>query len=241
MTVWAAIFLAAVIRFCPDREDVVRFTSKNSFASNPVPIRAAWLSFAFLTCSMFARAFQRVLWEAAFLVIVADGFRYGTVMSGYLTALPLFLLLCLPLVGKALLQRFGSVGYIMVMDSMQVAGICLMFHMGIPSPFRIVVFILGSAIFYFANWAQIVALSPFQAYFAVPDHPVLSMERIPAWSWGLSFVGYFFGPIVSRILLQACPNQDILPTALLTSCGVILLGQKVALDMLKPWIPDIKS
>jgi len=241
MTLWAGIFLLVAAYVVPYRADVVRFESKQSFSENPVPRRACWLSFSFLTCSMFARGFQRVLWEAAFLVIVADGFKYGTVASGYMTTIPLILLLIMPLVGKPLVQKYGTVGYIMIMDAMQIFGIVLMFHMGIPHPFRIVVFIFGSAIFYFANWAQIVAVAPFQAYFAVPDHPILALERIPAWTWGLSFIGYFFGPIVSRMLLQACPNQDILGTALLISAGGILFGQKIALDMLKPWLPDIKK
>jgi len=237
MTCVALLFGMAALVACPSRESVIKFSSDKSFASDPVPEAAAWLGITFLCISMFIRCFQRVFWEAAFLYIVAEIYGYGTVLSGYLCALPLLLLLFMPFVGKPLCKYFGTSGFILVNDCMQIVGMCLMFNWGAPSPFTMTVFIFGSALFYFANWSQIVPIAPFQARFALPYHSVLNMETIPAWSWGLSFIGYGAGPIVSRLLMQACPSQNTLACALLISCAGTLIGQAIALEALSPLIP----
>jgi len=75
----------------------------------------------------------------------------------------------------------------------------------------------------------------------VPGHWLLNLEGTTGYLWSFTYVGYFFGPVLSRTLMQACLSQR----ALAASLGALLLGlaagQELVLGMLLALKPGARE
>eukprot|EP00421_Protoceratium_reticulatum_P064781 CAMPEP_0168407114 /NCGR_PEP_ID=MMETSP0228-20121227/25997_1 /TAXON_ID=133427 /ORGANISM="Protoceratium reticulatum, Strain CCCM 535 (=CCMP 1889)" /LENGTH=386 /DNA_ID=CAMNT_0008420777 /DNA_START=18 /DNA_END=1174 /DNA_ORIENTATION=+ len=183
-------------------------------------VSAAWVHLLLQTVANAVRYSQRVACEAAALVLFTDAYGLSTVTAGFVVGLLPLGLIPLTFMTASLHEALGLMGIIRAMEAMQVVGLLLTLVRGSSDFLSLLIFVVGSGLFYSANWMQGMALSSTMMRFNVQNHWLLNLESTMGALWSFTYVGYFFGPIISRTLMQACLSQR----ALAASLGALLLG-----------------
>jgi len=179
-------------------------------------LQASWLYVVLYSVVMVARFILQVSWEAGILLVLEKEYGFSVKVEAFLIFIPV--LSSLPLVCCAgSLQKLGAAGAMRMISLVELAGILLMVRAGEPSPVSTSILLMGSSLFYGANWISCMPLATLGSRFALPGHPVLNAENVTSITWFLSFLGYLYGPVVSRSILSVCMHQNLL--AVLLFCG----------------------
>eukprot|EP00408_Alexandrium_pacificum_P021983 CAMPEP_0171185318 /NCGR_PEP_ID=MMETSP0790-20130122/16240_1 /TAXON_ID=2925 /ORGANISM="Alexandrium catenella, Strain OF101" /LENGTH=588 /DNA_ID=CAMNT_0011650337 /DNA_START=107 /DNA_END=1873 /DNA_ORIENTATION=- len=194
-------------------------------------VKRGWAYLGVLSVAYVCRMFQRVCWEAGVLVLLVQDYGLTTKQAGLVMALPV--MASLPLVlASDLLGSFGTVNATRILTLWELLGIVLMVRLVPASTQGLVLLLVGSAIFYGTNWMTIVPLAPLRARFALKGHWALNVETSSAISWAFAFLGQFYGPLVSRALLNVCLSQNLLASCFTVVWVSVFVATEVGLNTL---------
>eukprot|EP00413_Alexandrium_margalefii_P041574 CAMPEP_0204597648 /NCGR_PEP_ID=MMETSP0661-20131031/53913_1 /ASSEMBLY_ACC=CAM_ASM_000606 /TAXON_ID=109239 /ORGANISM="Alexandrium margalefi, Strain AMGDE01CS-322" /LENGTH=526 /DNA_ID=CAMNT_0051608345 /DNA_START=91 /DNA_END=1671 /DNA_ORIENTATION=+ len=194
--------------------------------------RKAWL-FLGLTCvQCICRAFQRVFWEAGILLLLVEEYGFSERTAGFIVTLPV--LASLPIIlSAAAIYRLGLHPSLRVLELLEILGVLLMLRVEGQSHSRsLALLMIGSSVFYAANWMTAGPFTATRASFSVDGHWALGVEALTGISWGAAFIGYFYGPVVSRAILGTVMSQNLLAVSLIVVWLGCLLTMEVGLHTL---------
>merc|ERR1740121_1201979 len=107
-----------------------------------------------------------------------------------------------------------------------------MIRIGGPGKASLVLFLVGSTLFYGSNYATGPFFGSWRAAFAIASHPFFNLESITVAMFTTSFFGSLFGPVIARALTGYVPNQSSLGFMLLLVALSYMAGQQTALHSL---------
>jgi len=198
---------------------------------------AAWVNLWLQAWTNLVRFSQRIAWEAGALVLLVDAYGLSTEFAAFLVGAAPLCLVPFVLVVAPLLEHWGLVGFLHRMEAVQIAGVALM----LVREHSLWSFMVGSALFYPANWVHGLLISTVRSQFDVPGHWMLELESSTGYLWAFTYLGFFVGPIVSRTLLQACLSQRALAVSLGAMLIGLAVGQEVTLRALEVSKPRSKG
>eukprot|EP00927_Polykrikos_kofoidii_P084235 TRINITY_DN8825_c0_g1_i1.p1 TRINITY_DN8825_c0_g1~~TRINITY_DN8825_c0_g1_i1.p1 ORF type:complete len:595 (-),score=96.36 TRINITY_DN8825_c0_g1_i1:84-1868(-) len=169
---------------------------------------AAWLALWGHLAVTVIRFTQRVAWEASALWVIAVEYGHGVVFSGYAVSACVWTAGASGITVGWLSLRYNNLLIMKIMDVFEFIGIILMFRIGPPSHVQLFVYVFGSAIFYGANYIQAAPFSSERSRWCISNHWILSLEMGQAIVTVVKFGGMIAGPIISRSVLQVCPQQN---------------------------------
>merc|ERR550514_138915 len=85
----------------------------------------------------------------------------------------------------------------------------MILRFGPPSKASCVSYMLFSALFYGANMSFLSIYSTLRANFALPSHPLLSLEMTQVFQTIAMAFGLFLGPVLARQMLHTCLHQSV--------------------------------
>jgi hypothetical protein len=129
-------------------------------------------------------------------------------------------------------NSFGFLRSVHIVEAVQAVGLALMLCAGSSSAVDLVVFMIGSVLFYVGNFSLALLYGKLRSSFVVPQHYLLNLETSTALIWSVSFGGYFMGPILNRVLLQASMSQHLFAVSLAVVFVGLAVGQEIALRVL---------
>jgi hypothetical protein len=115
---------------------------------------------------------------------------------------------------------------------------------GSSSAVDLVVFMIGSVLFYTGNFSLALLYGKLHSSFVVPHHYLLNLETSTALIWSVSFGGSFLAPILNRELMQASMGQRLFAVSLAVVFVGLAVGQEIALRVLlwyDQWISFITA
>lgn len=185
----------------------------------------SWLALSLDLSMTMLRVIQRVGWEAGALFIVAEEFRLGNTVAGYLVPLCLSGLLAAQPLFVWLNRRMEAAHLADTLHTVEFIGLSFMLRLsGPPTMASLAAFSVGSCIYYGANMSGAALYSPFRGRNALPKHRFLNLETSSVLQMLAVSAGYFLGPVFYRWILARCLHQNVLVGAamVLFSCQVII-------------------
>jgi len=183
-------------------------------------VRAAWLACGLEWGSTLFRVTQRVGWEAAALLIIAEEYQLGTTIAGFAVVIGLVgYAFAQPLVGYAS-ARLPTLFLLQIIQLVELVGLLgMLLRFGPPTMFWCIVFIVSSALFYGGNMTLAVVFTGLRANLCLGWHPILNLETTQLILYSMNPIALFVGPVLSRWLLQWCLHQLVFVAA---SIGLIV-------------------
>eukprot|EP00928_Gymnodinium_smaydae_P013693 TRINITY_DN14980_c0_g1_i1.p1 TRINITY_DN14980_c0_g1~~TRINITY_DN14980_c0_g1_i1.p1 ORF type:complete len:548 (-),score=34.17 TRINITY_DN14980_c0_g1_i1:184-1827(-) len=177
-------------------------------------LEVARLAFVTAFNTNLLKTTQRTSWEAFAMLLLSDVYQLGSITSGY------FMCMCaLAVVASGFLVLLGSgtsfLGLARKISICQAVGIIVMVRFSDPGTTRLVLFLVGSAIFYGSNAMHMVPVNAAVTDFMLQKHAFLDDVHFHALIIFAKYSGVLVGPIISRMFQGHCEHQNM---------GVALFG-----------------
>mmetsp|Transcript_99080 Transcript_99080/g.289045 ORF Transcript_99080/g.289045 Transcript_99080/m.289045 type:complete len:580 (-) Transcript_99080:84-1823(-) len=209
------IFAVSLYGICgavwlPRRDACPEPAAESEAAPSELQLRAAWLSLGLQIVVQLNSFVQQVSWEAGALLLLVHEYHITEQRAALLVAIPVLAGIPLSFCVGRLYETLGPDVLMRALTVLELFGLLLMLRPHAPSPAYLGIYLVGSSVYYAANWVSSAPFSPLRKKHAHKGHWLLNLETTTSLIWVFNLVAYFYGPALARAALHTCMHQNML-------------------------------